>query len=221
MTDHSRGAHLPQPETLEIAYRGRLPVAPEGLRPSLADVRAALSAPAEPTVPAVLPPDPKSLPPAGLLAIVSESGEGLAQLHMAVRPSTMRDYPGEVVLPGGKWAPGDATLRDTALREANEEVGLAPDAVTILGSLPVASAIGGRPFDLHAFVGEISAETELFPSGEAPRIVVVTLAELLADGAYQQERWPNAPLVHVFTLGDRSIYGGTAQILVSLLAGLR
>lgn len=50
------------------------------------------------------------------------------------RPQSLRTHSGQVALPGGKRDPSDVDLIATALREANEEIGLPPDAVEILGA---------------------------------------------------------------------------------------
>jgi 8-oxo-dGTP pyrophosphatase MutT (NUDIX family) len=65
------------------------------------------------------------------------------QIILTVRSNSMPTHAGEVAFPGGKRDPGDKDLLMTALRESEEEVGLSPDYVDVLGQLsPLASRYG-------------------------------------------------------------------------------
>lgn len=68
-------------------------------------------------------------PAAVLVAITERERPGVFLIH---RPSTMRAHPGQVAFPGGKLDPGETAVA-AALREANEELGIDPDAVTVVG----------------------------------------------------------------------------------------
>lgn len=57
-------------------------------------------------------------------------------LLLTRRASTLRKHAGQVAFPGGAADSSDASLIDTALREAQEEVSIAPEVVTVLGTLP-------------------------------------------------------------------------------------
>nr|WP_231979599.1 CoA pyrophosphatase [Tessaracoccus coleopterorum] len=59
------------------------------------------------------------------------------QLTFLTRAEALRRHAGQVALPGGRVDPGDTDRAFTALREANEEVGLDPSLVTVLGVLPL------------------------------------------------------------------------------------
>ncbi|MCF8178592.1 MAG: CoA pyrophosphatase [Sulfuritalea sp.] len=65
--------------------------------------------------------------------ILRESG---ATLLLTQRTAHLRDHAGQVSFPGGRWEEGDASPEDTALREAEEEVGLVASQIEILGRLP-------------------------------------------------------------------------------------
>lgn len=60
-------------------------------------------------------------------------GDGEVRVWLLRRPKDLRTHAGQVALPGGKKDPGDSTLVETALREAEEEIGLPRDAVRVLG----------------------------------------------------------------------------------------
>src|SRR5580704_4960691 len=61
--------------------------------------------------------------------------DGEAWVWFVSRPNSMRSHAGQVAFPGGKSDPGDSCLRATALREADEELGIPAEAVDILGAL--------------------------------------------------------------------------------------
>ena len=68
-------------------------------------------------------------PAAVLIAITDRAEPGMLLLH---RPSHMRSHPGQVAFPGGRCDPGEDAIT-AALREAEEELGIAPDRVTVIG----------------------------------------------------------------------------------------
>ena len=57
-------------------------------------------------------------------------------IFLVQRAPWLRHHPGQIALPGGGREPGDASLVDTALRETHEEIGVAPDRVEVMGTLP-------------------------------------------------------------------------------------
>ncbi|MGZ5369739.1 NUDIX hydrolase [Aeromicrobium sp.] len=104
---------------------------PEWLLP-LADLLESLEpehlAPSFPTPPA----DARQ---AAVLMLFAEGSEG-PDLLLTLRASTLRAHAGQIAFPGGSTDPGDADATETALREAEEEVGLVPDEVQVFGQLP-------------------------------------------------------------------------------------
>jgi 8-oxo-dGTP pyrophosphatase MutT (NUDIX family) len=79
-----------------------------------------------------VPPDAR---PAAVLLLFAEGDNG-PELLLTERASTMRSHPGQIAFPGGKSDLADADAVETALREAEEEVGLDPATVEIFGTLP-------------------------------------------------------------------------------------
>src|SRR5271163_3100227 len=75
---------------------------------------------------------PGSRPAAVLVALFEEEGEG--RVVLTVRSDQLRSHTGEVAFPGGRIEAGESVV-EAALREADEEVGLDPAAVTVIGQL--------------------------------------------------------------------------------------
>ena len=97
---------------------------------------------------AQLPPDRKLRPAAVLLAF--QPGKGI---WLTKRSSHLKHHPGQIAFPGGKLDPTDASLEAAALRETQEEIGLPPDCVDILGTLPPHETVTG--FLVTPFVGHV------------------------------------------------------------------
>ncbi|GER31772.1 nudix hydrolase homolog 15 [Striga asiatica] len=81
---------------------------------------------------------------AAVLICLFEGERGDLRVILTRRSLNMSSHSGEVVLPGGKWEEGDHNDCETALREANEEIGLEPSAVEVVTILePFYSAVMG------------------------------------------------------------------------------
>lgn len=193
---------------------------------SLEDVRAAAT-----TVPAFGRPaaPPTARPAAVLLPFFEEEGE--ARLILTKRPETMPSHQGEIAFPGGKLEEGvDRTLRDAALREAEEEIGLDPSGVEVVAELASMTTVAGR-FVLTPFVGLLAARPRLDPDyTEVVSVFDVAISDLLDESAYREERWdipqemgpgtgPDRP-IHFFELPGETVWGATARILVDFLEHL-
>ncbi|WP_206239405.1 CoA pyrophosphatase [Novosphingobium terrae] len=84
--------------------------------------------------------DDVPLKPAAVLIAVSEAGE--PEILLTHRPTTMRAHPGQIALPGGRCEEGEDAIA-AALREAEEEVGLLPEDVRVIGELDVIRTASG------------------------------------------------------------------------------
>jgi 8-oxo-dGTP pyrophosphatase MutT (NUDIX family) len=136
------------------------------------------------------------------------------------RAQTLRAHRGEVSFPGGGHDADDQDLRATALREAYEEIALAPAEVEILGELDHLQTVTSRSY-IVPFVGELARRPTLVASpSEVEAVLHVPLADLLADGTYHEERWGLPPLehpIHFFELDGDVVWGATAAILRNFL----
>jgi 8-oxo-dGTP pyrophosphatase MutT (NUDIX family) len=195
-------------------------LAPAQRRFTLGDVRARL---------ADLPPAVERGPhvdgsrPAAVLVPLFEA-DGEASVVLIKRPETMSSHRGEIAFPGGQFDAGvDPDLRATALREAQEEIGLVPDWVEIVSRLDGIGTVATR-FTIAPFVGFLPGRPFLQPNPhEVVRVLEVPLSELLDPDAYREERWDTHTFdfdVHFFDLEDETVWGATARILTSFLTHL-
>ncbi len=128
-------------------------------------------------------------------------------------------HSGQIGLPGGRLEAGE-TLDACALRESEEEVGLPPEKVSVLGELtPLPVPVSHHL--IHPFVGITDDDPVLTPDPrEVEDILFMPVAELLADDAPKEgdvmagrTRIRRVPL---FELGEHRIWGATAMILAEL-----
>jgi 8-oxo-dGTP pyrophosphatase MutT (NUDIX family) len=166
---------------------------------------------------------PPARPAATLVAIYPGEG-GELTVPLTVRRPDMRMHAGEVSLPGGAVDATDAGPEAAALREANEEVGIPPGAVQLLGQLdevwiPVSN------FEVRPFVGALAERPRLLPqAGEVAAIVELPLRRLLAPDAVTEEEiairdWTLQ--VAVYRYAGQRIWGATARTLAMLATVLR
>jgi 8-oxo-dGTP pyrophosphatase MutT (NUDIX family) len=137
------------------------------------------------------------------------------------RRTDLRRHAGEISFPGGRRDPEDADLRETALREAEEEIGLPRADVEVLGELePTSTFVTG--YLIHPFVGLIPAgrRWRLSPS-EVDSVLELPLQEL-RDGRTRTsiERRGITFETDAYIVGETLIWGATARILESLLGQL-
>ncbi len=147
-------------------------------------------------------------------------------LHLAltVRGSGLRNHTGQVSLPGGRVDPGE-TIEAAALREAQEEVGIDPRAVELLGRLtPLHIPVSG--FLLHPVVGFTSMRPAFQRAEwEVARIIEAPLSVLSAPGSIKREiraRIVSGQSIDVdvpyFAIDGEKVWGATAMVLAEFCA---
>lgn len=185
---------------------------------SVADIVAVLAG--SPPGRALAPAFPGARLSAVLVALAD--GEHGAEVLLTRRSMDLRHHRGEISFPGGRVDPGETPI-DAAHREATEEVGLAPDAVEVVGELEHLNTAVSLSY-IVPVVGRLAEPVALHPaSPEVERVFWLPLAELVRPDTYRSERWGRPPtdrLLHFFELDDETIWGATATMLVDLLRRL-
>lgn len=162
------------------------------------------------------------LPPreAAVVAPLYSRG-GRPHLLFTVRSLDLASHRGEISFPGGSRDPEDETIGATALREAQEELGLDPARIELLGTLPLVFA-GPSNFVVTPFVGWLGeGPPELTPSpAEVAEVIEAPLAALADPTIYHTEIWQRfgqPHLLHFYDFGPYRIWGATGRMLRSLL----
>jgi 8-oxo-dGTP pyrophosphatase MutT (NUDIX family) len=136
------------------------------------------------------------------------------------RRSDLRRHAGEISFPGGRRDAGERLL-DTALREAEEEIGLSRGKVEIVGALPPIGTFVTN-YKIHPFVGLIEHGLPFEPNpAEVESVLVASLDELAAG--YEKRRLVRrgVPIkTDTFQISDKLIWGATARILGDLFRHL-
>jgi 8-oxo-dGTP pyrophosphatase MutT (NUDIX family) len=136
------------------------------------------------------------------------------------RRGDLRRHAGEFSFPGGRRDSGEELL-ETALREAEEEIGLRPDQVEIAGALPpVGTFVTG--YKIHPFVGLIEEGMRFEPNpAEVESVLVTSLEDLRAGYGKRRLVRRGMPIkTDSYLVGDALIWGATARIAGDLLARL-
>jgi 8-oxo-dGTP pyrophosphatase MutT (NUDIX family) len=153
-----------------------------------------------------------------VLIALWESAGG-TEVLLTKRSWELRNHRGEVSFPGGRLDPGETAI-EAALREAEEEVGLDPRSVHVIGALDDIATVASGSW-ITPIVARLDARPDLVPaSPEVARVLRVPLAELCRPDTYRQELWWRPPkewTIHFFELDDETIWGATGRLLVQLL----
>ncbi len=163
-------------------------------------------------------PDFDNARPSAVLVALADGPQG-AEVLLTRRSMQLSNHRGEISFPGGRLDP-DETYEQAALREADEEVGLHPASVTVVGRLqpiatyvsrswivPVVARVAGR-FDLHGHPDEVD------------RVLWLPLRDLTLPGTFREEWWHTVQgerPIFFFELDDETVWGATARMLHQLL----
>ncbi|MFC7204360.1 NUDIX hydrolase [Haloferax namakaokahaiae] len=135
------------------------------------------------------------------------------------RADHLGEHPGQMSFPGGGTEPSDDGLEATALREANEEIGLRPDEVTFHGRLDDILTI--TDYAVSPFVATIPDREYEPDHREVAEIVALSVDDLTSRANYESERRDHPTYgdirLHFFYVDGYTVWGATGRMLVQLL----
>jgi 8-oxo-dGTP pyrophosphatase MutT (NUDIX family) len=133
------------------------------------------------------------------------------------RQDDLRRHPGDISFPGGRYEEGERDLSATALREAQEEIGLPPEAVEIVGALQPTPTIA-TGYAVYPFVGVIEpGRTWALSPREVSEVLELPLDEVLAGYARRRVVRRGVSIrTDTYMVGEHLIWGATARILTDL-----
>lgn len=162
--------------------------------------------------------EPEGLIPAAVLLLLTNRRG--PHVVFAKRTEDVAHHKGQFSFPGGIVETWDGSRLETALREAQEEIGLPPSAVEILGTLDDTETRATQ-FVITPFVGLIREPVHYIPDGkEIERVLEVPLAALLDPANFRVEMWERNGEVHpvyFYEYDGETIWGATARILKQFL----
>jgi 8-oxo-dGTP pyrophosphatase MutT (NUDIX family) len=166
-----------------------------------------------------------SLVDAAVLVPVYRDERGALKLVLVVRgPCGIHAH--QVALPGGRREPEDANLCATALREAEEEIGLTRDSVEVVADLPVVETVT-TGFRIAPFLGRLVGPPPAWRRQEAEiaEVLEVPVDELVRPEAHGEETWrfpawPEPRRIPFYRVGAFKLWGATYRIVHPLLPRL-
>jgi 8-oxo-dGTP pyrophosphatase MutT (NUDIX family) len=164
----------------------------------------------------------EQVPAAVLVPLFLAGVEPEPHVVLTKRRADLRRHAGEISFPGGRRDAEDSDLTDTALREAEEEIGLTRSQVSLLGELPPTSTFATN-YVIHPFVGTIPAGLAWRPSArEVDAVLELPLSAVRAGRTRTRiERRGITFETDAYAVDEHIIWGATARILEHLLERLQ
>lgn len=145
---------------------------------------------------------------------------GKTKLFFIKRAIDQTVHSGQISFPGGKYEKSDVDLKATALRETNEEIGIDPEQVTIIGSLSKLY-IPPSNFDVYPFVGFVRQKPVLKANHEVQHILEIGFNELRKPAIRTEKtishRIGKEVMVPSYSIQNEIIWGATAMMISELL----
>ncbi len=156
-------------------------------------------------------------PAAVMVLLYPKDGDHWVLLNK--RSQEVEHHKGEISFPGGATDPEDKDSLDTALRETEEEMGICPEDITVLGEMDEVAT--RSRFRVSVFAGTIEPPYHFRPSiDEIAEIVEFPVSALLDASSIRVEtHWQadGASTVHSYAYGRHLVFGATARILQQFL----
>ena len=144
------------------------------------------------------------------------------EILLTKRSTNLKNHPGQIAFPGGKKEKFDSSPIETALREAEEEVGLSQHLVEIVASLPTHKTATG--FIINPYIGIISQPfKETLRCGEVDEVFTVPFDHILNEKNFsiQTRKWNGSQRkYYAVPYGPYYVWGATARILLNLSKAL-
>jgi 8-oxo-dGTP pyrophosphatase MutT (NUDIX family) len=167
------------------------------------------------------PSTPAVVRAAVLVPLMPAAERDATKVVLTRRRADLRSHAGEISFPGGREDPEDRDLFQTALREAEEEIGLPRASVNLIGELPPTPTFATN-YVIHPYVGTIVAPLQWQPSPrEVDAVLELALGELARSKTRTRLTRRGVTFeTDSFVLGDHLIWGATARILQHLFERL-
>ena len=155
---------------------------------------------------------------AAVLAPLYRDADGALTAVFTRRRDDLRSHPGEISFPGGRQDAGEELVA-TALREAHEEIGLAPDVVRVAGALPPTPTLVTN-YAIYPFVGAIEPGVAwVLEEAEVAHLLELRLRDVRDGHGLRRLVRRGVPFkTDTFVVGEHLIWGATARIVRDLLA---
>ncbi|HKK00940.1 MAG TPA: CoA pyrophosphatase [Desulfuromonadales bacterium] len=145
--------------------------------------------------------------------------DGVDHVLFTRRTETLRHHRGEISFPGGAYQPSDGSRLQAALRETEEEMGIAAQDITVLGKLDDVASVHG--YHVVPFVGSYPYP---YPyrvnADEIAEVIELPLERLRDPAVFRTEEWRHQGRLHpvyFYTVDEYVIWGLTARILHQFL----
>ena len=162
---------------------------------------------------------------AAVLLLLYPGADGAPHVPFILRRDDLRHHRGQIGLPGGGREPADATLLDTARREAWEELAIPPDGYDVVSALDRVYASVSN-YTVSTYVAVTDHRPRFVPDpGEVAELLEVPLAVLEDRGNWHEEIWDlpggaGPRRIYFCRFGHHNIWGLTARIVNSFLEGV-
>lgn len=166
-------------------------------------------------------PFPQSKRPAAVLICLNPGARGLSVIFTQ-RATHLKHHAGQISFPGGKAERGDMGLVHTAFREAQEEIGLDPEKLKVIGQLPRYRTISGfavTPVVAKHIVGVQVPDDLSIDMNEVGEVFEVPLSFLMDKNNYFVHHIHRGEVhfpIYYISYGDHVIWGATAGMMVHL-----
>ena len=151
-------------------------------------------------------------------AVVVLHDQSTDSLVLTQRSIHLRDHPGEICFPGGRWERGDSDLSFTALRELHEELGIEPQRIQLVQQLATETTQVGTV--IHPWLASIATiHPYIINEVEVAKLISVPLQDTINPNNYQDiqiTRGGHSFASCQFTASNHFIWGATARIMKQL-----